>query len=61
LHSRPLHYRAPPKAEVEGPRQDHNVWEDLKKNLLGKIDAFEESLVESCSPGYQEKLKRRDK
>ncbi|KAJ7902375.1 hypothetical protein B0H13DRAFT_2026608 [Mycena leptocephala] len=32
------------KAEVEGPRQDHNVWEDLKKNLLGKIDAFEESL-----------------
>jgi hypothetical protein len=32
------------KVEVEGPRQDRNVWEDLKKNLLGKIDAFEESL-----------------
>jgi hypothetical protein len=32
------------KVEVEGPTQDHNVWEDLKKNLLGKIDAFEESL-----------------
>jgi molecular chaperone GrpE (heat shock protein) len=32
------------KVEVEGPRQDRNIWEDLKKNLLGKIDAFEESL-----------------